>query len=495
MTNKQKFNQIDQTKLSDAQKGILSQIKDKTNNFTSKDKDLNAKISTSLDTIISKLKEKTPEALKTTSKAPKRTAMGLAKDIRKADESWNDALVRARKQMKADGESATKIMKSEIEKLKTFIKNHKELEGLRGTDLPRDSVRRAKPKGRRVSKNGNVYYEYRDNRTDRLAPNYPKGFPKLENGGDFMSGAYAEDGMMLGNSNGMEEDIDLSDDNKMRIKDMDYKYNRKSAREIAEKHNAAAFEYMNEDEKRFALGGVFSNNFTGETGTHYTGLVGETNALSSGELFENGGFMDGVYERGATIGNKKIIVETYNGKIEYNNKDIQEMLDDIDMYISADNLPSWLLKAGKYKVPGFPKNKQEVIKVLNQIKNYKNDVYINVNSKEPLYKYIIKYHNGGLMDGVYAESGAMIANQQLIKDATMNPAKMFANEGIPAYVPVYKRGGMMKYHEGGNLYQHGLDEGDTIVKSFGKYQKVKDANGKIVFVNLATGMRTKMEPK
>jgi hypothetical protein len=482
MTNKQKFNQIDQTKLSDAQKGILSQIKDKTNNFTSKDKDLNAKISTSLDTIIAKLKEKTPEALKTTSKAPKRTAMGLAKDIRKTDESWNDALVRARKQMKADGESATKIMKSEIEKLKTFIKNHKELEGLRGTDLPRDSVRRAKPKGRRVSKDGNVYYEYRDNRTDRLAPNYPKGFPKLENGGlmdvhngtqfmntpvyhrgggvgskldsgvyrigkpikvnanlyeqkiveifdngdiatasdygrrlndfksqkypiiskeqfdaqynyanggDFMSGAYANDGMMLGNSNGMEEDIDLSDDNKMRVKDMDYKYNRKSAREIVEKHNAAAFEYMNEDEKQFALGGVFSNNFTGETGTHYTGLVGETNALSSGEMFANGGFMD----------------------------------------------------------------------------------------------------------GVYAESGAMIANQQLIKDATMNPAKMFANEGIPAYVPVYKRGGMMKYHEGGNLYQHGLDEGDTIVKSFGKYQKVKDANGKIVFVNLATGMRTKIEPK
>jgi hypothetical protein len=86
--------------------------------------------------------------------------------------------------------------------------------------------------------------------------------------------------------------------------------------------------------------------------------------------------------------------------------------------------------------------------------------------------------------------GGMLANQQLIADSHLRPAEMFGREGIPAY----KRGGMMKYHRGGNLHQHGLEEGDKIIKTIGSFQKVKDKNGKIVYVDLASGYRDKKEP-
>ena len=35
------------------------------------------------------------------------------------------------------------------------------------SDMARDKQRSALPPGKRISKNGNVYYEYRKNRTDR----------------------------------------------------------------------------------------------------------------------------------------------------------------------------------------------------------------------------------------------------------------------------------------------------------------------------------------
>jgi len=37
-----------------------------------------------------------------------------------------------------------------------------------GTDVFRDKRRKAMPSGKRISKAGNVYYEYRRNRTDKV---------------------------------------------------------------------------------------------------------------------------------------------------------------------------------------------------------------------------------------------------------------------------------------------------------------------------------------
>ena len=101
MTIKQKFNSIDQSKLSADQKAFLTKIKSVTKDFT--DAEMNKKVEAPLDGFIEKAKEKMPEAIKSApakrtgktkpsqTRKPKRTAMSLAKEIRKEGESWNDA--------------------------------------------------------------------------------------------------------------------------------------------------------------------------------------------------------------------------------------------------------------------------------------------------------------------------------------------------------------------------------------------------------------------
>jgi antirestriction protein len=99
---------------------------------------------------------------------PKRTIMSVAKEIRKEGESWKDAQERAKKVMKKDSQEVTKTIETELQKLNKLVKSRKELRSQVGkTDLLRDAKRKAKPMGRRISKEGNVYYENRANRTDR----------------------------------------------------------------------------------------------------------------------------------------------------------------------------------------------------------------------------------------------------------------------------------------------------------------------------------------
>ena len=95
MTIKQKFSSIDQSKLTADQKAFLDKIKDVTKNFT--DSEMNKKVEAPLDGFIAKAKEKMPEAIKSAparrttkgkakssqTRKPKRTAMSLAKEIRK----------------------------------------------------------------------------------------------------------------------------------------------------------------------------------------------------------------------------------------------------------------------------------------------------------------------------------------------------------------------------------------------------------------------------
>lgn len=221
MNIKQKFESIDQSQLSESQKEILSKIKLATKNFTIEDKKSIEKVDNALDNIISKLEKTKPQAIKkevkeekkeapkkeeaprkeTSKKATKsktktpknggdgkRTMFSIAKEIRKADESWEEAKKRAKKIMEQEKDETTKKMKTETEKLLAFIKRKKELKGLTGTSVKKDSKIEALPKGRRISKNGKRYYEYRDNRTDRLAPNFADKI-YLEDGG-YAGGGY-----------------------------------------------------------------------------------------------------------------------------------------------------------------------------------------------------------------------------------------------------------------------------------------------------------------
>ena len=82
------------------------------------------------------------------------------------------------KSSKAKKPSAPK-KKSAIDKLKARYKGS-------GVDLKKDAERPALPVGKRKSKSGNTYYEYRLNRIDLRQP--PKRYPKLEDGGYMAKG-------------------------------------------------------------------------------------------------------------------------------------------------------------------------------------------------------------------------------------------------------------------------------------------------------------------
>lgn len=77
---------------------------------------------------------------------------------------------------------ASKQVKSSLDKLKAIVKKKKYgAYRAQGVDLKKDAERPALPTGKRISKSGNTYYEYRANRIDVKQP--PKRYPKLEDGG------------------------------------------------------------------------------------------------------------------------------------------------------------------------------------------------------------------------------------------------------------------------------------------------------------------------
>ena len=185
--------------------------------------------------------------------AGKKTAMALAKEIRKDGEKWGDAVKRASSQMKKGTKEIKKSTNTELKKLLALVKKRKELKGISGTNLKRDSTRKAKPRGSRTvthsgettnqygtydNKLGRKYSENRDNRTDRLSPKYPKNSPYLELGGGVdATMTYDLAGFTSGGTGGLNAGMPLSD----------------------------------------------------VSGTNYTGLVGETGAMSAGEMFAGGG--------------------------------------------------------------------------------------------------------------------------------------------------------------------------------------------------------------
>ena len=275
-------------------------------------KEVTPKASTVRKPTVRKTTVRKPRAKKVvapkTSTAGKTTAMSLAKEIRKDGEKWTDAVKRAGMQMKKGTTEVKKSTKTEMQKLLALVKRRKELKGISGTNLKRDSQRKAKPKGKRVSENGKVYYENRDNRTDRLAPKYPKNSPLLELGGgvDFYEqlSVYIQGVGLIYKGTSMRKAIE-------------------KAREYEKKNPNAEIHIVDEkygDEydtdgnfiNEYELGGTVVTDLAGNTSggdlglnagmplsgfsnTAYTGLVGETGAMSSGEMFEGGGALYSAY--------------------------------------------------------------------------------------------------------------------------------------------------------------------------------------------------------
>ena len=110
---------------------------------------------------------------------PKSFIPKLKSQLEKAEADYES--VKAGK--KAAPKKASKQVKSTMDKLKAIVKKKKYgAYRAQGVDLKKDADRPALPTGKRISKNGNTYYEYRANRIDVKQP--PKRYPKLEDGGE-----------------------------------------------------------------------------------------------------------------------------------------------------------------------------------------------------------------------------------------------------------------------------------------------------------------------
>lgn len=213
MSAKAKYEKIDKSKLNDSLKKLLSVMKEKTDNFENEEVVKQTKVEEALDKLIKKypdaVKKPSKSRTKKSSKAKKssakrETVMTVAKRIRKKDESWQDAMKRAKLEMSKSNTKVKKQVDTELEKLQKMIKEDAVLKGFSNSQLQRDAVRKAKPRGKRKSttkgettnqygtfknKVGRPYWESRENRSDRYAPKYPANKPFLEDGGVVVGGS------------------------------------------------------------------------------------------------------------------------------------------------------------------------------------------------------------------------------------------------------------------------------------------------------------------
>lgn len=583
MTLKQKFDSIDQSKLNSDQKDFLGKIEKATKNFTSDNKEVNDKVEGALDKMIATFKEKMPEVIKSKeakkepkasakkvsakpsqTSSPKRTVMSVAKEIRKDGESWADAQKRAKAEINKDKKSAEKEVKTEMQKLMAFIKTRKELEGISGTDLGRDSSRSAKKRGARVvthsgstsnqygtyeNKLGRKYWESRDRHSDRLAPNYPKDAPLLENGGDvdaknwmgydkdhlmhketgvivlrgtnlkdiqpkdikgidmLSNQGYSKGGMLSpreryileiqGLTNlrvgAIETYINDNNLNESEILNIVIGLGRKQIRATdmvtavvgnpnnSESKKIISFAKSN-DALKMELGGnvggydlaghldgtfnVGQNDgdLSGVTGTSYSGLVGETGAMSSGELFMNGGGIANSAQH------SYMIVDSFGNPAQH------------------------------YELGGT---------VVADLAGHTGGGDGGLNANMPL-----SGVSGTSYSGLVGETGTMSSGEMFARGGSVKNERRHINHSQKHEVRYDKKhpnpkrhgyGGMKYseggdfqagvYAEGGSLENHGIKEGDTFIKTIsGGIQKVKDKDGKIVFINLATGERDSQPP-
>jgi predicted ABC-type ATPase len=234
MTSKEIFEAIDLEKVGPELKTKLLALEKATEGFTNERAD--ARMETSMNAVYNFIKDKKPEALKNvevktvtveetitktqggkkvstkktirkkvagkrkknTKKTPTPSAKNpmpnvpqIAREIREEGESWSDALSRAKVIYNKKKDDQKVKAKKALDDLRDFMKSDKFLKGWPRTygkenagdnDLERDLARPAQAPGRRISKTGRVYYENRDNRSDREANAFPRKI-YLEKGG------------------------------------------------------------------------------------------------------------------------------------------------------------------------------------------------------------------------------------------------------------------------------------------------------------------------
>jgi hypothetical protein len=177
---------------------------------------------------------------------------------------------------------------------------------------------------------------------------------------------------------------------------------------------------------------------SGVSGTHYTGLVGETGALSSGEMFASGGGV-GKIKVGQLLTLKRDMIVAYDHSQKSEKINKGEKLEVVS--ISPNNPEFLRLK----KVDGSINNigaRVEDFEMFADGGNLSRDrKYVNYRED-----YEVRYAKGKNRHGYgnlkFAVGGSVMANQQIIDDASQHYVNYYLNDGASA--GMFKDGGAIK---------------------------------------------------
>lgn len=459
-------------------------------------------------------------------KSAKKSVFSIAKEIRKDGETWEEAKDRARKMMKSETTETKKKTKTETQKLLAMVRRNKEYKKLTGSsDLPKDAQRRALPRGKRVSSNGNVYYENRANRVD------VGGFKNayLENGGYANKGVYVET---------LDEEIDLTDDGKPRVIKTQQGGD-KSFGERREMHGASpealAFDnggkvgrysilgevdgeqpvlYATTDDKErikplvnmaeidlYELTGkkhrIFVTDEVTDNEVYHYGNGGRTRErryVNHSQDYEVRYSKDKPHRRGYGYAGGGVVLD--NIKIEvyksFHGLKAENYFDDVNGYdwnvVTMKRHTGELVSSAR----GGKANKSEGnvefftfdynspnIKLISSRPSRVTEKVIEIQHSQALQLFKEKMEEGNFADG-----GTIIGTPE---------TPLARGLDIDYTGLVGETGGMSAgemFAMGGSLGNHGLKQGDQIIKTMsGGVQKVKTKSGDIVYVNLANGYR------
>jgi hypothetical protein len=430
--------------------------------------------------------------------AKKKSVFSIAKEIRKDGESWEQAKQRASKMMKSDTTETKKKVRTETDKLLAMVRRNKEYKKLAGSsNLAKDAQRRALPRGKRVSADGNVYYENRANRVD------VGGFKNayLENGGGvdrerfnkFISSqinyiislkTISQKREPIQNLINNMDDYSGEEIQKRITKDnLKYALQQKTVSKINEVLRISL------NALKYADGGTIIG--TPETplarglDMDYTTLVGETGAMSSGELFADGGYAEkGVYVETldeeidlSEDGRVKAIKTQQGGNKSFGElREMHGASPEALAFNYGGNLPSWLrdkqgvmMEKGKYVIV----DEEHYNESLGMPTRY--GVYVN-GLKIGKIVYDVELED---FTAVSVRKFDNSVNFGLKEFETKDEALKYIVDNAPK-----------SFAEGGSLGNHGLKQGDQIIKTMSsRVQKVKTKSGDIIYVNLANGYR------
>jgi gas vesicle protein len=204
--------------------------------------------------------------------------------------------------------------------------------------------------------------------------------------------------------------------------------------------------YLSQDEyEKFELGGAFmmtdlaghtggsdglgnSMPLSGVSGTHYTGLVGETGAMSSGELFENGGGIEKTSK----------VEDIKNGMYKAFQSFLEGKISDEKLISTLNKLLGKRRWFRYFKGDTGASDVRSVESALNSRVNReseKESMQIAIDEKE-----LQIYNYQG--NQIYEAGGAMAQNQQVINDASQSYVNYYLGEG--ASQGIYAKGGAIK---------------------------------------------------